>query len=116
MIPAEPTSIAQILAGAAATVLVVILAGQKVLKGWQATSTESSVMNILHTELERMSAQNTLLSVELGKLQKEVVTLSQELRKLNTENQYLHAEVTLLTQEVTLLQSTLAVQNDAKST
>lgn len=108
MSPAETTSLAQILAGVAASFLVVILAGQKVLKGWQANSTESSVMGILHTELERMSEQNTKLATELGKLQIEVVTLNQELRKLTVENQQLHAEVTVLTQEVTRLQTILS--------
>lgn len=108
MSPAETTSLEQILAGVAASFLVVILAGQKVLKNWQANSTESSIMSILHTELERMSKQNTKLATELGKLQIEVVALNGELRKLTAENQQLHSEVTILTQEVTRLQTILS--------
>lgn len=108
MSPADTTSLAQILGGIAASFLVVILAGQKVLKGWQTNSTESSVMSILHTELERMSEQNTKLAVELGKLQIEVVALNSELRKLTVENQQLHSEVTALTQEVNRLQLILS--------
>lgn len=107
MSPAEPTSLIETITTIAAGLVVAVFAGQKVLKGWQTNSTESSVMAILHTELERMSEQNTKLALELGKLQIEVVTLNQELRKLTVENQQLHSEVAMLTQEVTRLQLVL---------
>ena len=41
----------------------------------------------MHSELERMSEQNASLSVELGKLQKDLIDLNQQLRILSTENQ-----------------------------
>lgn len=107
MSPAEPTSFIETLTTIAAGLVLAVFAGQKVLKGWQTNSTESSVMAILHTELERMAEQNTKLALELGKLQIEVVTLNQELRKLTVENQQLHSEVAMLTQEVTRLQLVL---------
>lgn len=112
MSPADSTSLPQTLAGIAATVVVVLVAGQKILKGWKETSTESSVMSILHTELERMSTQNTKLATELSKLQLEVVNLNKELRKLTVENQQLHSEVTTLTQEVNRLQTILSFTRD----
>ena len=56
----------------------------------------------MHTELERMSEQNTALSTELGRLHTEVITLSQELRKLTFENQRLQTEVCALTEEISI--------------
>lgn len=95
-----------------ATVVGAILLFQKITKGWLENSTGTSVMTLMHTELERMSAQNTVLAQELGKLQTEVVTLNQELRKLTVENQQLHAEVAALTSEVTRLQVLLTSQRN----
>lgn len=80
---------------------------QRVLKGWKESSVESSVITIMHTELERMSAQNSILASELNKLQLEIVKLNAELRKLTIENQQLHAEIARLTAEVSRLQTLL---------
>ena len=76
---------------------------QKLLKGWKETSTESSVLTMMHTELERMSSQNTKLSDELNKLQLELVKLNKELFNLTLENQRLHGEVAALTAEISRL-------------
>jgi len=84
-----------------------VMGVQKLLKGWKESSAESSVITIMHTELERMSSQNTLLAGELNKLQLEIVRLNAELRKLSIENQQLHAEIARLTAEVTRLQTML---------
>lgn len=107
MSPADPTSLAQLLSGIVATFLIVILAGQKVLKGWQTNSTESSVMSILHTELTRMAEQNTKLASELSKLQLEVLALNRELQKLNSEKVELHTEVISLSSEIDRLREML---------
>jgi predicted nuclease with TOPRIM domain len=80
---------------------------QKLLKGWKESTVESSVISIMHTELERMSQQNTILASELNKLQLEIVRLNAELRKLTIENQQLHAEIARLTAEVSRLQTML---------
>lgn len=91
----------------AVAVVAVIFGIQKLFKGWKESQTESSVMTIMHTELERMARQNATLTTELNKLQIEIVTLNQELRKLTVENQQLHSEVAALTAEVTRLQVSL---------
>lgn len=83
---------------------------QKVLTGWRETSAESSVIKMMHDELERLSAQNKILTTELNSLQTTIISLHQELRNLTVENQKLHSEVTSLTQEVTRLQATLNKQ------
>lgn len=72
------------------------------------TDAESSVISLMRTELERMSAQNALLQVELNKLQTEVIGLNKELRNLTAENQKLHLEVAALTSEIARLQMLLS--------
>jgi predicted nuclease with TOPRIM domain len=95
-------------AAAIAFGLVGIVVGlQKVLKGWKSTSAESSVITLMHEELERMSVQNKILSTELASLQIEILNLNKELRKLTTENQKLHTEVVSLTSEVVRLRGLL---------
>ena len=54
----------------------------------------------MHDELERMSAQNSTLSQEIGKLQLELVKLSTQLTALTIENQKLQAEVGNLNKEI----------------
>lgn len=108
MEPSTSISITEGIVAMGATAVGALLLAQKLLKGWNESNTESSVMTMMHTELERMSKQNTLLASELSKLQIEVVTLNHELRKLTIENQQLHSEVAALTGEVTRLQIILA--------
>lgn len=88
-----------------------VLGLQRVLKGWKETSTESNIISIMHTELERMSIQNTKLAQELNKLQLEIIQLNKELRNLSFENQRLHSEVSSLTAEVGRLQQVLSKHN-----
>jgi predicted nuclease with TOPRIM domain len=108
MIESESTIIAQW-----AVALVIGLAGvaygfQKLVKSWKATDAESSIISIMHTELERMAAQNTILAEELNKLQIEIIKLTKELHNLSIENQRLNTEIASLTQEVSRLQHMLA--------
>lgn len=107
MILTSQTSIAEYAAIAVSALLMLAFVLQKFLNSWKKDAAESSVLALMHTELERMSEQNTKLSVELGTLQSEVIKLNKELRLLTSENQRLHAEVATLTGEVTRLQSTL---------
>jgi predicted nuclease with TOPRIM domain len=108
MEPQTLQTITQALAVFSGAIIIFLIVAQKLLKGWRESSTESSVMTMMHRELERMAGHNTKLASELAKLQLEVVALNQELRKLTIENQQLHAEVATLTNEVTRLQALLA--------
>lgn len=102
-----PTNVAEYAAAIAVGLVGFVVGLQKILKGWKATNAESSVITLMHEELERMSAQNKLLSTELAALQVEILNLNKELRKLTTENQKLHNEVSSLTSEVTRLRGLL---------
>jgi predicted nuclease with TOPRIM domain len=84
----------------AIAVMAVFIGAQKILKNWRSTEAETSIITLMHTELERMSQQNTKLSIELGRLHSEVIALNSELQKLTVENQHLRTEVAALTQEV----------------
>lgn len=91
----------------ALAVIAVFVGAQKLLKDWRTTSAETSIITLMHTELERLSDQNTQLSTELGRLHTEVINLNRELQKLTIENQRLQLEVVALTKEVARLQSVL---------
>ena len=107
MILSSQTSIAEYATMAVAALVMLAIILQKFLNTWKADKAESSVLTIMHVELERMSDQNTKLSKELGVLQEEVIKLNKELRLLTNENQRLHSEVVTLTGEVTRLQALL---------
>jgi len=103
--------------GLVAGALVAIAFGmQKMLKNWKETSTESSILDMMHTELGRMSQQNIVLSSELNKLQVELITLNKELIKLTTENQRLHSEVGALTAEINKLKAFLPIRKQHNGT
>lgn len=80
--------------------IAVFIGAQKIIKDWRSTSAETNVITLMHVELDRMSEQNTNLSIELGRLHTEVIALTQELQKLTVENQRLQTEVIALTNEV----------------
>jgi peptidoglycan hydrolase CwlO-like protein len=107
MLEINPDSVIQVLGAVALAVIVVFVSVQKLLKDWKSTSAETSIITLMHNELDRMSEQNTQLSVELGRLNAQVITLNQQLQKLTIENQRLQSEVIALTREVTRLQSVL---------
>jgi predicted nuclease with TOPRIM domain len=102
--------IAQWAAGGAAGLVAIAIFLQKFLNSWKESKAENSILSILHTELERMAVQNTIMGTELGKLQLEIIQLNKELRLLTEENQRLHSEVTALTGEVARLQAILLKQ------
>lgn len=80
---------------------------QKLLKGWKETGTETSIITLMHQELERLSAQNKILLTELSSLQTEIIKLNRELRTMSDENQKLHTEVVMLSAEVGRLRELL---------
>jgi peptidoglycan hydrolase CwlO-like protein len=86
-------------------VIALFIGVQKLLKDWKTTSAESSIITLMHAELERMSEQNTSLSTELGRLHSQIILLSQELQKLTVENQQLQTEVVALTKEISALKA-----------
>ena len=73
---------------------------QLLLKTWSSNNKESALLSMMHDELERMSAQNSLLSAEVGKLQSELIKLSQQLSELTLENQKLQTEINNLNKEI----------------
>lgn len=81
--------------------------GQKLVTIFKGERAESNILSLMHNELERMSEQNTNLSIELGKLQSEILTLNKQLRLLTAENERLNSEVSILTAEVSRLQNIL---------
>jgi predicted nuclease with TOPRIM domain len=85
-------------------IAVAIIAGlfafKKLAKDWLSSSAESNIIQLMHTELDRLSEQNTALSLELGRLHNELIVLNQELQKLTVENQRLQIEVMNLTAEL----------------
>lgn len=78
---------------------------QKLLKDWKSTNAETNIISIMHTELERLSTQNTVLSTELNRLQQEMIKLNAQLAQLCIDNQALQAEVVALTDEINKLRT-----------
>lgn len=107
MLTDDTSIIAKYAGGTAVSILVLAYGLQKLINGFKTGTAESSILTLMHSELERMSAQNANLSMELGRLQVEVIALNSQLRALTTENQRLHSEVGSLTTEVSRLQHTL---------
>lgn len=93
--------------GVSLALITIALGLQQIVKKWKANDAEVSVMNLLHSELERMGEQNKLLSEYVNKLQLEANQINLQLGKLQLENQKLHAEVVCLTLEVVKLRSAL---------
>lgn len=104
----EGTTIAQLAGLLVAAIVAAIFGLQKLMKGWNETSIENSVMKNMQTELTRMANQNTILGEELGKFQIEVIKLNNQLSGLTVENNRLHREVMRLTEEVARLQGIVA--------
>lgn len=99
----DATYIAQLAAAAVIALTAVAVGLQTLLKNWKTTNAESSLLKMMHEELERMSTQNATLSQEIGKLQLELIKLSAQLTTLTIENQKLQAEVSNLNAEIARL-------------
>jgi regulator of replication initiation timing len=77
-----------------------VLGIKKIFKELRLSEAGDTIMKLMHEELERMSAQNTLLSTELNKLQQEIIKLNTQLRQLCIENDKLQTEVVALTNQL----------------
>jgi uncharacterized protein YoxC len=100
MVEIDNNSLIQTISIVALAVIAFSVGLQKLLKDWKSTNAETSVITLMHTELERMGQQNTLLATELNRLQQEMIILNTQLGQLCLENQQLQTEVVALTQEV----------------
>ena len=100
MVEIENHSLIQTVSLVALAVIAFSVGIQKLLKDWKSTGAETSVITLMHTELERMSAQNGILATELNRLQQEMIILNNQLSQLCVENQQLQTEVVALTEEV----------------
>lgn len=107
-------SLVEVIGTASLAVIAVFVGIQRLLKDWKSNGAETSVITLMHTELERMSQQNTNLSVELGRLHTQVIALNQQLQQLTVENQRLHTEVIALTNEVSSLKIITRKENYGK--
>lgn len=88
---------------------------KKILKELHLSETGDNILRLMHEELERMSAQNIVLSTELNKLQKEIITLNKQLRQLCAENEKLQTEVVALNIQLETLARNSAGVNNAAS-
>lgn len=107
-------SLIEVLGGIALAILAVFIGIQKIIKDWRSTNAETSIITLMQTELERLSEQNTTLSVEIGRLHSEIINLNKELQNLTVENQRLQAEVVALTNEVSSLRQLARKDNNGK--
>lgn len=96
----DTTEVIQVASALAAGLVGMAFGLQKLFKGWKETSAETSVIKLMHGELERLAKQNTVLSTELGKLQTEILALNTQIQTLSLENQRLHQEVSRLTAQL----------------
>lgn len=97
---AIPSTLAEWLAAAFVGISGLVIGIQLLLKSFNSNNTESALLKMMHDELERMSAQNSILSQEVGKLQLELVKLSKQLTELTLENQKLQTEINNLNKEI----------------
>lgn len=100
MVEIDNHSLIQTISLVALAVIAFSVGIQKLLKEWKSTGAETSIITLMHTELERMSEQNGLLANELNRLQQEMILLNNQLAQLCVENQQLQTEVVALTEEV----------------
>lgn len=103
MTPTDTNYFTELAAAAVIGIGALVVGVQGILKNWKRTSSESSLLQMMHEELERMSLQNATLSHEIGKLQSELIKLSTQLTTLTIENQKLQTEVSTLNQEISRL-------------
>lgn len=98
-----PTTLSEWISTGFLAIVGIAIGFQLLIKNWNSNNTESALLSMMHDELERMSAQNSLLSQEVGKLQLELVKLSTQLTELNTENQNLQMQIASLNKEIVRL-------------
>lgn len=84
---------------------------QKLVKTWKSNSTETSIISLMHKELQRLAETNHVLQTELGRLQIELIRLNTSLSALTSENQRLHQEIATLTTSLNTLHVAMAPIN-----
>jgi predicted nuclease with TOPRIM domain len=105
-VEAQNQDLIQTISLVALAIIGLVVGVQKLVRDWRSTQAETNIIQVMHTEIERMSDQNTKLSNEIGKLQEEIIRLNQELTKLNIENNKLQQEVSQLTIELSKFKET----------
>lgn len=116
MLSINPEDLVQLVSTVALAIIVVIVGYQKIMKEWRSNSAEASIINLMHVELERMSQQNTLLSNEIGHLNRQIIELNKQLQGLSVENNRLHSEVLALTNEVSEFKASMFMKGREHAT
>ena len=102
----EPSQIAQAAAAGAAALVGLAFGLQKVLKSWKETGAETSVISLMHAELERLSKHNSTLATELHNLQTQLLNLNRNLIEVTAENTRLREEIQSLKEHLERFNST----------
>jgi len=105
MLEIENHGLIQTLSMVALAIIALSVGVQKLLKDWKSTGAETNIISLMHSELERLSTQNTVLSTELNRLQQEMIRLNTQLAQLCIDNQALQSEVVVLTDEINKLRT-----------
>lgn len=116
MIDIDPNTITQTLTILGLSIIAILFGYNKLTKDWKTNSAEASIITLMHTELERMSTQNTALSTEIGRLHEQVIALNKQLQGLHIENQRLQSEVVALTSEISELKASVMLKGKGHAT
>lgn len=108
----EPHTFAGWIAAAAASVAGLALAARKWLVAWKSegvnlaqNDAQTTLIQQLHAELQRLATQNALLAEEVNKLQRTIIVLNTQVGELTVEKQSLHDQLAELTQEIARIKS-----------
>lgn len=101
------SQVIEALSAMAIAIVVAFFTIKKLVLNWKSTATETNIITLMHSELERMSTQNALLSTEVSRLHSEIIELNRQLRELTAENQRLHEQVVVLTLELTSFKNSI---------
>lgn len=112
MLQPDDNYLVQAVTGVVGFLTAIALGVQAWLKRSKESESEHSLIKMMHTELERMSKQNSVLSEEIGKLQQELIRLNGQLATLSFENQKLQTEVANLNSEIIRLHGIMAKKED----
>ena len=108
-------SIYELIAGIVLGALGLAFSLQYYLKGWKSNKVESSLISMMHKELERYAKQNKELCDEVEKLRVQLRTLNTQLSKIVIENERLHTEVSALSGKLQELGSVRLYGNTGKT-
>lgn len=91
--------------GSKAAVLTAALVGiavglQRVVKSWKSTDAETTLVTLLHKELERLSKQNTSLSEQFAENQQKLVEISNAFTDSLKDKRELEVKITELQEQL----------------